>query len=112
MKWIVEIDYCADSIHQGPNKPDYYTWTAKDFQEARQLSQEISSKPDVYLVSLYRFTLPLISVWGHKEPRVYIQRNGGKLHSANSEYYKRHESPGFMTGKRLADCGKWPDAPY
>jgi len=95
MKWIVEIDYCAAT------GIGYEMWTARSFKEAKMLADRISKRSETYLVSLYRFTESLITGINTKEPRAYIQRSNGKLHSANSDYYKTWETPANLTQDQL-----------
>ncbi len=103
MTWIIEIDHTAAS------GKGYTMKTVYSFKEAKAEADRISKRDDVYLVSLYRFTNRLVRVWNGRERRAYIQRNGGKLHSANSAYYKQYENEAHLTGKFMLEHGQYTE---
>ncbi len=105
MKWLLEID------HKARSGGGYSLKTVESFKEAKMEANRISKRDDVYLVSLYRFTNKLLTS-EHKEARAYVQRNGGKLHSANSAYYRQYENDTHMTMKFMQEHEQYEESPF
>ena len=104
-KWIIEVDHTASS-----NKA-FSATIALGFAEAKRLADKISKQDDVYLVSLFRadkkLLHPSISDMDYSVPRAYIQRNGSKLHSAGSRYYRKWENEVFLSAGSLVHYPKF-----
>ena len=74
--WIIEVDHTAAS------GKGYTMKTVFTFAEAKSEADRISKRDDVYLVSLYKFDSRIYAQQGYREPRAYIQRNGGNCTAA------------------------------
>ena len=99
-KWVIEVDHIASSTM------NLSAAIVSGFAEAKKLADEISKRDDVYLVSLYRADNKLLhpkspANWDYSVPRAYIQRNGSKLHSAGSKYYRKWESVAHLSAGSL-----------